>query len=105
MFTVLVILLYMTRTSPFTQKARELHAFAGSGDMDVDVSGADRRNELGEMARAVTIFRSNAIELKVSQRGLASQATMLEEKLAHERGLINSRETLFPWRPMNFARR
>ena len=55
--------------------------------MRVDISAADRPNELGEMARAVAVFRSNAIELKVSQRGLASQATMLEEKLAHERRL------------------
>ena len=87
-FTVLVILLYVTRTVavPLKKLANCMHLLA-QGDMDVDVSGADRPNELGEMARAVTIFRSNAIELKVSQRGLASQATMLEEKLAHERGL------------------
>jgi len=87
-FTVLVILLYVTRTVaiPLKKLANRMHLLA-RGDMDVDISGADRPNELGEMARAVTIFRSNAIELKVSQRGLASQATMLEEKLAHERGL------------------
>lgn len=87
-FTVLVILLYVTRTVAFPLKklANCMHSLA-QGETDVDISDADRGNELGEMARAVAIFRSNAVELKVSQRGLASQASMLEEKLAHERGL------------------
>ena len=39
------------------------------------------------MARAVVVFRANAIELMHSQRGLAQQATMLEEKLAHEQAV------------------
>jgi signal transduction histidine kinase len=87
-FTVLVILLYVTRTVAFPlKKLANCMQLLSHGDMDVSISGADRRNELGEMARAVAVFRSNAIELKVSQRGLASQATMLEEKLAHERRL------------------
>ena len=87
-FTVLIILLYVTRTVAFPlKKLANCMQLLSQGDMDVSISGADRPNELGEMARAVAVFRSNAIELKVSQRGLASQATMLEEKLAHERRL------------------
>jgi two-component system OmpR family sensor kinase len=39
------------------------------------------------MSRAAVVFRNNAIELMVSQRGLAQQASMLEEKLAAERHL------------------
>lgn len=39
------------------------------------------------MARAVVVFRNNAIELRVNQLALASEASMLEEKLAHERRL------------------
>ena len=35
----------------------------------------------------VRCFRDNAVELMVSQRGLARQASMLEEKLAAERRL------------------
>jgi two-component system, OmpR family, sensor kinase len=41
------------------------------------------------MARAAVVFRNNAIELMVSQRGLAQQASMLEEKLAAERHLTH----------------
>jgi two-component system, OmpR family, sensor kinase len=39
------------------------------------------------MARAAVVFRNNAIELMVTQRGLAQQASMLEEKLTAERRL------------------
>jgi signal transduction histidine kinase len=55
--------------------------------VDIDIQGTERRDEIGEMARAAVVFRDNAIELMVSQRGLAQQASMLEEKLAAERHL------------------
>src|SRR6202008_237194 len=44
--------------------------------------GTERRDEIGEMARAGVVFRNNAIELTLSQQGLAQQASMLEERLA-----------------------
>lgn len=53
-------------------------------DTAVEIGHTGRTDEIGEMARAVVVFRGNAIELAESQRGLAQQATMLEEKLAHE---------------------
>src|SRR5262249_61252724 len=49
--------------------------------------GTERRDEIGEMTRAAVVFRNNAIELMRSQRGLAQQASMLEEKLAQEQRL------------------
>ncbi len=87
-FATIVILLYVTRTViyPLKQLATCMHSLA-LGEMDVSIPSTEPRNELGEMASAVTVFRNNAIELKLSQRGLASQASMLEEKLAHERRL------------------
>src|SRR5262249_61969249 len=54
---------------------------------ELAIPGTQRRDEIGEMARAVVVFRNNAIELMHSQRGLAQQASMLEERLAHERHL------------------
>ena len=62
------------------QAMRQLAA----NDTGVEIGHTDRNDEIGEMARAVVVFRGNAIELAQSQRGLAQQATMLEEKLAHE---------------------
>ena len=55
-----------------------------ANDIGVQISHTARNDEIGEMARAAVVFRSNAIELMQSQRGLAQQATMLEEKLVHE---------------------
>jgi signal transduction histidine kinase len=55
-----------------------------ANDTSVEIGHTGRTDEIGEMARAVVVFRGNAIELAESQRGLAQQATMLEEKLAHE---------------------
>jgi two-component system, OmpR family, sensor kinase len=54
---------------------------------DIDVQGTERADEIGEMARAAVVFQRNAIELMVSQRGLAQQASMLEERLAAEQRL------------------
>jgi two-component system, OmpR family, sensor kinase len=62
------------------QAMRQLAA----NDTGVRIDHTGRADEIGEMARAVVVFRSNAIDLVQSQRGLAQQATMLEEKLAHE---------------------
>ncbi|MDH8436873.1 histidine kinase dimerization/phospho-acceptor domain-containing protein, partial [Klebsiella variicola] len=39
------------------------------------------------MARALAVFRTNAIELMLSQRSLSQQASMLEERLAEEQRL------------------
>jgi two-component system OmpR family sensor kinase len=58
-----------------------------ANDTSVELGHTERMDEIGEMARAVVVFRSNAIELIHSQRGLAQQATMLEEKLAHEQSV------------------
>jgi len=55
--------------------------------MDLQIRGTQRHDEIGEMARAVVIFRNNAIELAHSQSGLIRQASMLEEKLQYEQHL------------------
>jgi signal transduction histidine kinase len=55
--------------------------------MGVEIGGTERSDEIGEMARAVVVFRNNAIDLAVSQRALARQASLLGEKLAQERHL------------------
>jgi two-component system, OmpR family, sensor kinase len=56
-------------------------------DTDIEIHGAERVDEIGEMARALLVFRTNAIELTLSQRSLAQQTSMLEEKLAQEQRL------------------
>jgi two-component system, OmpR family, sensor kinase len=54
---------------------------------DVEINDTERSDEIGQMARAVVVFQDNAKELAISQRALAEQASMLEEKLEQEQRL------------------
>jgi signal transduction histidine kinase len=85
---VIAALIYIGRwiSSPLLGLADRMHRLAANRT-DVDFPGAERHDEIGEMARAAEVFRNNAIELMVSRRGLAQQASMLEEKLEAERRL------------------
>src|SRR5215470_629115 len=87
---VLVVgaLIYISRSisSPLLRLAGYMHRLAAN-DTEIEIRGTERQDEIGEMARAAVVFRNNAIELMVTQRGLARQASMLEEKLAAERHL------------------
>src|SRR5271167_4210176 len=85
---VVAALLYIGRSisNPLLHLAGCMHRLAAN-DTDVDIKGTERNDEIGEMARATVVFRNNAIELMVGQRGLAQQASMLEEKLTAERHL------------------
>ena len=85
---VVAALVYISRSisSPLLHLASYMHRLAAN-DTDIEIRGTERHDEIGEMARAAVVFRNNAIELMVTQRGLAQQASMLEEKLAAERHL------------------
>jgi two-component system, OmpR family, sensor kinase len=81
---------YVTRviSGPLLDLAARMRALA-QNDTRREIPGADRRDEIGEMARAVRIFRTNAIELALSQQGLVQQASMLEERLEAEQKLTS----------------
>jgi two-component system, OmpR family, sensor kinase len=71
---------------PLLYLARCMRGLAGN-ETDVDIPGVERDDEIGEMARAVVVFRDNSIDLAINQRALADQASLLEEKLAAEQRL------------------
>jgi signal transduction histidine kinase len=85
---VVAALIYISRSisGPLLRLAGYMHRLAAN-DTEIEVRGTERKDEIGEMARAAVVFRNNAIELMVTQRALAQQASMLEEKLAAERHL------------------
>ena len=56
-------------------------------ETDIEIEGTERRDEIGEMARTVVVFRNNAVDLALSQHELALQASMLEKMLEDERRL------------------
>jgi two-component system OmpR family sensor kinase len=81
-------MMHVTRSisAPLLDLAGRMHRLATS-ETTVQLTGMQRRDEIGEMARAVVVFRDNAIDLAASRKGLAQQASMLREKLAEEQRL------------------
>jgi signal transduction histidine kinase len=86
--SLIVAVRYISRviSGPLLGLATRMRSLA-VGDTSVDIEGADRTDEIGEMARALAVFRANAIDLAHSQRGLVQQAAMLAEKLEAEQRL------------------
>ena len=81
-------MVHVTRSisAPLVDLAERMHRLAAS-ETSVEVRGAQRHDEIGEMARAVLVFRNNAIDLAKNRHALAQQATMLREKLEEEQRL------------------
>jgi signal transduction histidine kinase len=82
------VIIYITRgiLSPLLRLVHCMHALAGH-DTDIGIPSVDRLDEIGEMARAVAVFRDNAVALAGSQRRLIEQAAALEEGLENEKRL------------------
>ena len=85
---VVAVVIHISRSisAPLLHLADRMRRLARN-DTDIDIAGTERKDEIGEMARAAVVFRNNAIELMRSQRMLARQAAMLEEQLAQEQRL------------------
>jgi two-component system OmpR family sensor kinase len=82
-------LTYVRRSisAPLLDLVDRMHRLAAN-ETGVEIAGTLRHDEIGEMARAVVVFRDNAIELVASRHGLSQQALMLQEKLAEEQRLM-----------------
>jgi methyl-accepting chemotaxis protein len=63
----------------------EIMARLAKGDYGVEVAGANRRDEVGAIARAVTVFRDNGQEkLRLEAQTAAQRAQAEEERAAQE---------------------
>jgi signal transduction histidine kinase len=88
--TLLAVSLTLIRrliSTPLTDLAHTMRLLAAN-TTDLDIAGLTRDDEIGEMARAVDVFRANAIALIESEQRLARQAAMLEQQLAYEQKLM-----------------
>jgi two-component system, OmpR family, sensor kinase len=82
-------MVHVTRSisAPLVDLADRMHRLAAS-DTNTEVRGTQRCDEIGEMARAVVVFRNNAVDLAQNRQALALQAVKLQEKLAEEQRLM-----------------
>ena len=74
--------MFVTRgiTRPLQRMTVTMNDLA-SGKLDVEVSGIDRNDEVGEMAKAVEIFKSNA----VARHGLEAEHKEVETRAVARR--------------------
>ena len=64
-------------TLPLRRMARAMSLMAG-GDLAVPVAGDRRGDEIGAMARAVAVFRNNAMDLRDTERSRAAERARAE---------------------------
>ncbi len=88
---IVVAVLYVTRTisNPLLILANRMHQLAKE-EVNQDIIGTTRPDAIGEMARAVVVFRDNAVALINSKKILAEQAAALEKALLHERKITQT---------------
>ena len=82
------VIIYISRCilAPLLKLATCMRSLAGH-ETEISIPGGQRDDEIGEMARAVAIFRDDAVTLVNSQRRLIEQAAALEEGLENEKRL------------------
>ncbi|WP_374469414.1 methyl-accepting chemotaxis protein [Phenylobacterium sp.] len=79
---VLTALFLATRKlvgAPLNELSRVMARLAG-GDHAVDVVGAERRDEVGEMARAVEVFKTNGLEMRRLEAETEARRAEAEEE-------------------------
>jgi len=74
-------------TGPVTGMTAVMRRLA-QGDTDVKVEGADRSDEIGEMAAAVSVFRENAVARQALEAEQAEVARQREARLAKMQQLV-----------------
>jgi two-component system, OmpR family, sensor kinase len=87
-FLLIAVIAYVVRgiLAPLVTLAACMRRLADH-DTEMSIPSVQRVDEIGEMARAVAVFRDNAVALAASQRRLIEQAAALEEGLENERRL------------------
>ena len=76
----LAIFLALAMTRPLTRLAATMRELSG-GRLDVAVADNTRKDEIGDMARALEIFRGNAVEMqRLEEQTRRSEAASAEER-------------------------
>jgi two-component system, OmpR family, sensor kinase len=86
LFATLVIYLWWSVSRPLFELAGLMRRLA-SHETNFSIRFANRRDEIGELARALAVFRRDTIELLESRKRLAGQTKILARSLDKERAL------------------
>ncbi|MDM9625476.1 methyl-accepting chemotaxis protein [Rhizobium sp. S152] len=78
------LLSYIRVTRPIGSITQAMNALA-AGDSNIEIPHADRRDEIGEMAAAVSVFRQNALERERLERETEANRSLSErERIVRE---------------------
>src|SRR5690606_523584 len=66
---------------PLSRMAERMGQLA-DGDLAVEIEGQQRKDEVGVMAKAVQVFKDNAVALKASEEAAEAQRQAAEEERA-----------------------
>ena len=80
LISILSLMIVRSITRPIAALTGQMGSLAG-GDLGVDIAGADRKDEIGGMSRAVLVFKQNALEVK----RLESEAEAAKERAEREK--------------------
>jgi len=64
-------------SGPLLRLSHRMESLA-AGDLTVDIEGGDRRDEVGQMARSVLVFKENGLQLKTAEADAARLAETSE---------------------------
>src|SRR5689334_5314075 len=110
---ILAVSIFVARsiTAPLQRMTATMNDLA-SGNLDVEVSGIGRGDEVGEMAKAVEVFKSNAVarqSLEAEQRAAESRAVAGRKtdmnKMADEdrKSVVQGKRAASNWRSETFT--
>ena len=91
MIAFLATLLSRLVIRPVTDMTGAMERLA-AGDLKAEIPGQERRDQIGSMAAAVAVFRTNAIE-RARLEGEAESGRSLSEQERREREALKARET------------
>jgi len=74
--------LALTITRPLGQLIRNIRELI-DGHLDMEIDGTDRADEIGDMKRAIAVFRDNALEVRQNNETAAARRAM-EDRRRHE---------------------
>jgi len=78
--SLVALVIVRSVTTPMSKIVETMSELA-KGQLETEIPGTRRRDEIGEMAKAVEIFRANALEnRKLQERQIAMQSEAVEER-------------------------
>jgi methyl-accepting chemotaxis protein len=83
------VLSHLFIARPLRRMAATMTCMAG-GDLSAAIRGAHRQDEIGAMARAVEVFRDNAVALREAEQARASEREQSAKRRAHTLDTIAS---------------